>query len=144
MLTNCLLKLNVYVSMKPKLRSCGVLEQIDSNYIAWQTLLYHHWQQTAGFKPIFESIAKAAVLKLPMLQCDVIMTRDEDMTLAGIMSRVLIYVVPPLLKDTLAKGHLSNKDRMIWQVLWMPLILSLTKGHLSNEDRIIWQKGCRY
>ncbi len=53
--------------------------------------------------------------------------------------------VVPLLKDTLAKGHLSNKDRIIWhQVLWMPLILPLTKGHLSNEDRIIWQKGCPY
>ncbi len=52
------------------------------------------------------------------------------------------YTVVPLLKDTLAKGHLSNKDRIIWhQVLWLSLILPLTKGHLSNEDRIIWQKG---
>ena len=32
------------------------------------------------------------------------------------------YTVVPLLKDTLPKGHLSNKDRIIiWQeVLWMP------------------------
>ena len=47
-----------------------------------------------------------------------------------------VYTVVPLLKDTLAKENLSNKDRIIWQqVLWVPLILPLTKGHLSNEDR---------
>ncbi len=47
--------------------------------------------------------------------------------------------VVPLLKDTLAKGHLSNEDRIIWQqVLWIAYILPLTKGHLSNEDRIIF------
>ncbi len=44
----------------------------------------------------------------------------------------------PSRKDTLPKGYLSNKDRIIQQqVLWMPLILPLTKGHLSNEDKII-------
>ena len=32
-----------------------------------------------------------------------------------------MYTVVPLLKDTHTKGHLSNKDRIIWQqVLWMP------------------------
>ena len=29
------------------------------------------------------------------------------------------YTVVPLLKDILAKGHLSNKARIIWQVLWI-------------------------
>ncbi len=48
-------------------------------------------------------------------------------------------------KDTLTKGQLSNKGRIIWQqVTWIPSILPITKGHLSNKDRIIWSKGCPY
>ncbi len=51
----------------------------------------------------------------------------------------------PLLKDTLAKGHLSNKDRVIWQQSTTNafIILPLTKGHLSNKDIItcIWRKS---
>ncbi len=44
--------------------------------------------------------------------------------------------------DTLAKGHLSNKDRITrQQVLWSPLILPLTEGHLSNEARIYLAEG---
>ncbi len=55
------------------------------------------------------------------------------------------YTVVPLLKDTIAKGHLSIKDSIIWQqVLCMPLMLPLTKEHLSNESIIIWLKGCPY
>ena len=37
------------------------------------------------------------------------------------------------------KGH-----NFLQQVLWMHVVLPLTKGHLSNKDRIIWQKGCPY
>ncbi len=44
------------------------------------------------------------------------------------------------LSISITKGHLSNKDRIIWQqVLSMPLILPLTKGHPSIENRIIWR-----
>ncbi len=48
------------------------------------------------------------------------------------------------------KGHLSNRDRIIWQQvlcnasLSMQCLLPLTKGHLCYEDRIIWLKGCPY
>ncbi len=54
-------------------------------------------------------------------------------------------VVPLSLKDTIAKGHLSNKDRFLWpQVLWMPLIPPLTKGHSSNENNIYLAEGGPY
>ncbi len=51
-----------------------------------------------------------------------------------------LYTVVPLLKDTLAKGHLSHKVTELFGS--KRLILPVTKGHLSNKDRIICLKGC--
>ncbi len=50
-----------------------------------------------------------------------------------------------LLKDALTKGHLSNKDRIIWQqVLYMPLLLPLTKGQTSlMRTELFGRRGVR-
>ncbi len=50
--------------------------------------------------------------------------------------------VVPLLKDALWRRHPSRKDtNSCPEGLWIHVMLPLTKGHLSNKDRIVWQKG---
>ncbi len=48
-------------------------------------------------------------------------------------------------EDTLSEvARMGANLGSISTVPWKHLMLPFTKGHLSNKDRIIWQKGCSY
>ncbi len=52
--------------------------------------------------------------------------------------------VVPVLRTLSREDTCLERTNNSQQVLRIHVMLPLTKGHLSTKDRIVWEKGCLY